>query len=283
MFRFRLRTLLVAITALGVWMGWYVMAARRQAAAVAEVRKLGGWILYDFEFDTSVPGTSRKPNAQSAIPHWLLDRAGVDLFHSVVEVNMVYNHPASGGREDNRQTTDSIKRILVKLPRLRQVLLKDAQGSDECLAVISRSPRIERLYCWDAENVTDAGVAHLRRLRKLKYVHLSNSKISDESLHVFGGMRQLEGLSLQQNSFTDRGLAYLAKLHRLKDLWIDLGETDITDAGLAHLQGLKSLETLAINDTHASAEGVAKLQQALPGLKTVHYSAATRARPSAAH
>ena len=75
MFRFKLRTLLVAITALGVWMGWHVMAARRQAAAVADVRKLGGWVLYDFQFDPTIRGTSRKPNAQSRVPQWLLERA----------------------------------------------------------------------------------------------------------------------------------------------------------------------------------------------------------------
>ena len=93
-------------------------------------------------------------------------------------------------------------------------------------------------------------------------------------------MPQIEGLSLQQNAFTDAGLAHLASLHRLKELWIDTGETDITDAGLAHLHGLKSLATLAISDTHAAPEGVAQLKQTLPGLKTVHYSPATRPRPS---
>ena len=80
MFRFRLRTLLLAITVLGVWMGWYVMAARRQAEAVAQVRKLGGWVLYDFEFDPTVIGTSRKPSAQSWVPSWLLDRPAWTCF-----------------------------------------------------------------------------------------------------------------------------------------------------------------------------------------------------------
>jgi internalin A len=129
--------------------------------------------------------------------------------------------------------------------------------------------------------VTDAGVAQLRHLRTLRYVHLSKSQISDESLRIFGAMPRLEGLSLQGNAFTDAGLAHLAKLNRLKELWIDLGDTDITDAGLEYLRGLKSLEGLAISDSHATPEGVAKLKQALPRLKTIHYSAATRLRPSA--
>src|SRR5262245_15562709 len=105
MFRFNLRTLLLAMTALGVWMGWYVTAARRQAEAVAEVRRLGGWVLYDFEFDPTVRGTSRIPNAQSRVPQWLVDRAGLDMFHSVAHVNMVYHEPAGSRRQDNQQTT----------------------------------------------------------------------------------------------------------------------------------------------------------------------------------
>lgn len=278
MFRFKLRTLLLAITALGIWMGWLVSAARRQAEAVADVRKLGGWVLYDFEFDPTVRGTSRNPTAQSRVPRWLLDRASLDLFHSVVHVNMVYNEV--GGRLDNELTTDSIKQTLARLPRLRQILLKETQATDECLAAIGHLSRLERLYCWDAQNATDAGVAQLRHLRSLRYVHLSQSKITDESLRVFGQMPQLEGLCLQQNAFTDAGLAHLTKLRRLKELWIDLGETEITDAGIAHLQGLKSLQTLAISDTHATTEGVAQLKRNLPALKTIYYSAATRPQPS---
>jgi hypothetical protein len=230
------------------------MAARRQAEAVAQVQKLGGWVLYDFQFDPTVRGTSRKPNAQSRVPPWLLDRAGLDMFHSVVQVNMVYNEPPGGRRQDNQQITDSIKQTLARLPRLRQILLKDTQATDECLKAIGRLPFMERLYCWDAHNVTDLGVAQLRLLRRLKYVHLSKSKITDESLRIFGRMPQLEALSLQQNTFTD--------------------------AGLAHLHGLKLLETLAISDTHATSDGVAQLKQTLPALKTVHYSPATRPRPS---
>ena len=287
--RFRLRTLLIVITMLGIWMGVEVRGARRQASAVSEIRKLGGWVLYDFEYDPQVSGTSRKLNGRSWVPRWVLARIGVDWFHTVVAVNMVYDLRPGGGRTDNQQAKDAERRGLVVrgtvtdtlagVPHLRQLFLKDTQTTDECLAAISRLHRLERLYCWDAVQVTDAGVAHLRKLPKLKDVHLSNSQITDESLGVFGEMVQMKALSLQQNAFTDRGLARLTKLNRLKELWIDMGPTDITDQGLAYLENLQTLEVLAIQDTHATQEGVDKLKLAIPGLKQVLYSAATRPRP----
>jgi hypothetical protein len=280
--RFSLRTLLIGITLLGIGLGFEVSAARKQASAVAEIKKLGGWVLYDFEFDPQVPGTSRKPNGRSWVPQWVLAHTGLDLFHTVVAVNMVYNLSPRGGRQDNSHVTDEVKGIFEGVPRLRQILLKNSQATDDCLSAIGRLPRLERLYCWDARQVTDAGVAHIRKLPNLKYVHLSQSQITDESLRIFGDMLQMEGLSLQQNAFTDRGLAHLTKLNHLKDLWIDMGPTDITDEGLAYLEKLQALEVLAINDTHATLEGVDKLKRAIPGLKQVHYSRADRPRPATA-
>jgi hypothetical protein len=277
--RYRLRTLLIVITMLGIWMGVEVRGARRQASAVSEIQKLGGWVLYDFEYDPQVSGTSRKLNGRSWVPRWVSARIGVDWFHTVVAVNMVYDLRPGGGRTDNREFNDAVKGILAGVPHLRQLFLKDTQTTDECLAAISRLHRLERLYCWNAVQVTDAGLAHLRKLPKLKDVHLSNSQITDESLGVFGDMVQMRALSLQQNAFTDRGLARLTKLNHLKELWIDMGPTDITDQGLAYLENLQTLEVLAIQDTHATQEGVDTLKLAIPGLKQVLYSAATRPRP----
>src|SRR6185369_10233433 len=115
-------------------------------------------------------------------------------------------------------------------PRLRELLLKESQASDECLAAAAKLPLLEKIYCWDAAKVTDAGTAHLSRLSRLKHIHISGSQITDESLRTFGTMPQLEQLSLQQNQFTDRGLSYVKNLKHLKALVVDLGPTDISDA-----------------------------------------------------
>jgi len=48
-FRFSLRTLLIAVTAFGVWLGVKLHQAREQRAAVKEIRALGGWVHYDYQ------------------------------------------------------------------------------------------------------------------------------------------------------------------------------------------------------------------------------------------
>ena len=48
-FRFSLRTLLLLIAVLCVWLGIQVNAARRQREAVAAIQSAGGSVVYDYE------------------------------------------------------------------------------------------------------------------------------------------------------------------------------------------------------------------------------------------
>ena len=265
---FSIRTLLLVMTVFGIWLGLRVEAARRQKRAVEEITKLGGWVRYDYQFDSD---GEELPEGQSWVPEWILKRTGEDLFHHVVEVNMVY-HEEAGRRSDNTNETDAIKHQLPALPRLRRLLLHDDQTTDDLLKAVSKLRYLEELYCWRGLLVTDAGVAHLRNLPRLRFVHLSNAGITDESLRTFGSMKQVEELSLQMNPFTDAGLAHLSEHDQLTSLAVDLGNTNITDAGLKHLESLDRLEMLSIQQTHATPEGVERLKRAVPSLKTVNYS-----------
>lgn len=263
--RFRLSTLLLAVTLIGVWLGVRVNVARRQQRGVPEIQKLGGWVRYDFELNAA-----RKPipGARSWVPQRIIAATGQDLFHDVVEVNMVFND--SGPRRvDNPRADFDIAKHLEDFPRLRRLVLKGTQSSDQCLAAASHLPYLEEVCCYNARNVTDAGAAHLRNLRRLTHIHITQSKITDESLHVFGEMPQLQLLSLHQNHFTDHGLTYLRNLRHLKTLYIHSGTTDITDAGLAELEMLPNLERLAVRQTTITPQAVEKLKRAVPTLQSV--------------
>ena len=50
-YAFSLRTLLVALTIVAIWLGWWVRTAERQKQSVAAIRELGGWVYYDFQVD----------------------------------------------------------------------------------------------------------------------------------------------------------------------------------------------------------------------------------------
>src|SRR6476659_4651164 len=91
-FRFSLRTLLLLITALCVWLGIQVNAARRQREAVAAILKAGGRVHYDYEIvpqpwppktlQTGIYGID--PQAKLPGPAWLRQGIGDDSFRTAV-------------------------------------------------------------------------------------------------------------------------------------------------------------------------------------------------------
>jgi hypothetical protein len=270
--RFSLRTLLIAITLFGIWLGLRVNAARRQAQAVAEIRKQrSGSVYYDFELQANNPA-----EAKSWVPSWIIARTGPDLFHNVVSAHMTHLDASNWWEIDDLHTRKpwnklqvvaDVRRHLAALPRLRRLdLWVWPEVSEQCLAAVGELSNLEGLVC---EYATDAGVAHLASQRRLKSVHMDNSKLTDDSLRVFGTLPLLEHLQATRNHFTDDGLAHLHHLKRLISLDIDCGETRFTDAGLVHLEGLQSLQMIFLQNTLVTPVGVARLQRAIPSLRDV--------------
>ena len=84
----------------------------------------------------------------------------------------------------------------------------------------------------------------------------------DAELAHLKGLSHLEALSLYRSKVTDAGLAHLRGMANLKQLFLD--RTQVTDAALEHLNGLTNLQELEMRNTRVTAEGVQKLQRALP-------------------
>lgn len=263
--RFRLKTLLALVTLLSLYLGWHVYSTNRQKQAVGAIRNLGGWVYYDFQ----IVDDKFDPNGQSWVPERIRSRLGVDFFHSVVQVNMVYNDDGKA-RLDNNQTSGDAMRYVGQLKDVEVLLLKEGQATDENLQYVAGLPRLRRLYMWDAANVSDFGIQQLGKLKNLKYVHCSEARLTDVSLDVFGRMPQLDGLSLQGNRFTDLGLERLKSLSNLNSLWIGRGETRITDVGLKHVYGLKKLREFDVQGSPITMSGLQELQKAIPRLKVYH-------------
>jgi hypothetical protein len=234
-----------------------------ERAAIREITRLGGWV-----------ETERRGD-----------------FDTVVEVNMVYHEHRGGKRLDNSNVSSDALGVVPTFANLRRLLLKETQATDAALAHIRGMRHLERIYLWDASLLTNKGVEHLATLPSLKYVHLSQSAISDEALLHFSRIETLEGLSLQQNSFTDEGMRHLTPLKNLKELYVGLGQISVTDVGLEPLSKLENLETLDLqhsaitddgliylvnlkklrslwlNGTRVTKPAADMLQQAIPGLQ----------------
>lgn len=112
------------------------------------------------------------------------------------------------------------------------------------------------------KGITDADLANLTGLSRLKTVNVGNTIVSDEGLAYFKGLSALERLHLGGTQVTNDGLPHLIKLEGLREL--DLRHTKITDAGAEQLAQLGRLESLDLRNTGVTAKGVKRLQAALP-------------------
>jgi hypothetical protein len=182
-----------------------------------------------------------------------------------VEVNLVYKNQ-NGKQHRTLNTSDHVVPELEGLSRLRRLYLDFRQISDEKMPYIARLRELEEFVAWDAVRLSDKGVAHLACLDRLSSIHISNSRIGDESLRIFSQLPRIERLSLQGNHFTDRGLKYLRGMKQLKSLWLGDGHGQITDVGAAELLHLKSLEEIDLQDYPISREMEERLRR-LPNLK----------------
>src|SRR4051794_35850957 len=91
--QFSLRTFLVAISVLCVWLGIKVNAARRQKAAVAAIIKSGGELCFDYQWVPDPTGKSSAlqwdPNAEPPAPLWLRTLLDEECFRTVTHVDFI--------------------------------------------------------------------------------------------------------------------------------------------------------------------------------------------------
>ena len=100
------------------------------------------------------------------------------------------------------------------------------------------------------EQVTDAGLVHLKDLKGLTSLVLSVTQVTDAGLVHLKDLEGLTSLDLHTTKVTDAGLAHVKDLKGLKELRLD--GTQVTDAGLVHLKDLKGLTDLQLNGTRVS-------------------------------
>jgi hypothetical protein len=188
--RFTLRLLLVAVTALCMGLAVWTHRAREQRRIVHQIEKTWGSVSYDYE---SAPPL-KSGDAQSPVPKWLLDRAGVDFFHRVVRAHV---------------------------------------RGDVDLAQVSRLASIRELTIWK-HDLTDQQFGHIARMRNLQELivqsdrHASlpgdypdTTRIGDPSLAVVAGLPKLRRVYLDGTRFTPEGLASLAQSRSLENVWVN--------------------------------------------------------------
>lgn len=176
---FSLRTALIAITILAVWLGLHMNSVRKQRASIETVKRHGGSVHFDYEgtayvrqkYDDAPTGFA--PRRQSTMATWLLNTFGRDHLHSVVSANI--------GRISRREANSAdVFTHLNNLPKLEELWLNGPQLRDEELKHLGQITNLRRLHIRSA-HVTEDGLRHLVGLKNLRYLYLKGSQVKDVS------------------------------------------------------------------------------------------------------
>ena len=142
--RFGLRTLLLTLLAVGIWVGFKSNHARKQKDAVDAIQSLGGSVVYYYQQIAPVSAGGGFTTAKPPGPTWLRRILGDEYFVKVYSANL-------GGRD----VCDQHLELLKAMPTIKRVfLLPDDAGE---LHVI------HHIFCdskaaWD--EIGDAGRRH---------------------------------------------------------------------------------------------------------------------------
>lgn len=265
--RYTIRTFLILVGVLGIWLGWHVARAQKQRAAVNTVRDLGGAVYYQYQWrragdKISFPAGSRvNPDGSSAtwssgtllisneresylfdemapnpspVPTWIRSQIGDDMFVKVVAVHL-----------EDTQATDDTASHLAGLPYLRVLNLSRTEITDEGLVQLSRLKRLEKLTL-DGTAIEGMGLVHLQHSPRLEELSLSDSRVTDVGLASTRAPVGLKSITLDDTDISDAGLTYLRPAAKL--VTVSLSGTRVRGPGLRHLQGAE-VQTLRLART----------------------------------
>jgi Leucine rich repeat/Leucine Rich repeat len=266
--RVTVRTMMALVSTIGIGLAWVINDGRRQARlqreAVRAIEDAGGFVWYDWQWKNGNVVPHAKPPRPGRLASFLRDHSP----GTVVSILVPDESRAAG--------------LLVHVGQLR--------GLEELDFSQSTSPRQRLLSLWGSRGeqaletlrmmVTDAGVAHLAGLTKLRVLNLSGTDVGDAGLSHLSRLTNLRELRLSATSVTSGGLAHLRGLTNLQ--MIDLSGTSITDAGLVHLSGLKGLRVLDLSNTRITDAGLVYLE-GLTGLQTLDLSDTGISKSAAVH
>jgi hypothetical protein len=95
------------------------------------------------------------------------------------------------------------------LTNLKELYLNDSAIGDEAMARVRTLTRLEVLAVHGCTAITDAGVAHLAGLRRLKGLALSQTQITDAGLRCLKGLKGLHDLDITGTHVTNAGVGEL--------------------------------------------------------------------------
>ncbi len=142
-FRFNIASLVLVVLMLGLWLGWFTRSARIQREAVAAITKARGQVLYDWQWRNG---------------HWASQR------------QEALGSAMARGCIRNRLLSASVAYVSIPHP------------SESELSHIGNLGQLRALVITDTLELTDTGLAQLKRLKNLRTLDLRGGVSSHRSV-----------------------------------------------------------------------------------------------------
>src|SRR5258708_34559514 len=168
----------------------------------------------------------------------------------------------------NAEDVQTILKELPKLKGLKMLFFSNSRMKDAILKAAGECKKLEYLDL-GLTLITDEGLKELAGLNNLKTLGLDGTRITDESLKYIAQIKNLESLKITRTRITGSGFEELAVMKKLKS--IDAVESPLTDECLKHLVAIKPLETF-IPGGKITQEAVDELKRKRPKLAVAGYS-----------
>ncbi len=279
--RFSLRSLLVVVTLLAIWIGIQTTKAKRTRIALDRIAALGGNVRFAHQYDAS--GTfdgSAKPNG----PRWLRNLLGGEYFDRVVYINLADSEVTDDDLSAiatlgdvktfwlaRTSITDQGAKHLAKMKNLESLFLAGTAIGDEGLRHLRSLSKITGITLNDTR-ITDQGLAQLSCHQGLVSLNVSGNQISGEGLVNVHDLPKLEYMDLKRTQVTNSSLMILGE--RTTPWWLDVRDTAVTDEGIAHLIHVTSLTRIEFNVGQARPDTIDLLRRELSNCTVVIHRAA---------
>ncbi|MBA4030878.1 MAG: hypothetical protein C0478_08305 [Planctomyces sp.] len=147
-------------------------------------------------------------------------------------------------------------------PSIAQLDLVGSRVTPEGLAALESFPDLFQLNMPAA--CEDSSLAAIGNCRKLRYLRLDGTRVTDEGLKHLARLPGLESIHLRNTRITSQGARHLSDIPTLRR--IDLGYTDVDSDALPLLATLPNLESLSLIGTRITSSNFDRFAE-MPSLR----------------